>query len=61
MAEARETYSGDLAVAVAGVPYDVGSPFTAPLAVSRGVAAAGYGQPAGPTRRRMPAPAVHGR
>ena len=41
VAEARETYSGDLAVAVAGVSYDVGSPFAAPLAVQRGVQPAG--------------------
>ncbi|KAD3436321.1 MBL fold metallo-hydrolase [Arthrobacter yangruifuii] len=33
VSEARETYAGDLAVAVAGVSYDVGTPFTAPLAV----------------------------
>ncbi|WP_066295435.1 MBL fold metallo-hydrolase [Arthrobacter luteolus] len=33
--EARETYEGDLAVAVAGVSYDVGSAFTPPLAAER--------------------------
>ncbi len=41
VAEARETYAGDLAVAVAGVSYDVGSPFTAPLAMNTGVLPAG--------------------
>ncbi|WP_461169027.1 MBL fold metallo-hydrolase [Arthrobacter sp. Z1-15] len=41
VAEARETYAGDLAVAVAGVSYDVGSPFAAPLAVEPGVQPAG--------------------
>ncbi|UWX96187.1 MBL fold metallo-hydrolase [Arthrobacter zhaoxinii] len=41
VSEARETYAGDLAVAVAGVSYDVGSPFTAPLAVPGGVRPAG--------------------
>lgn len=41
VSEARETYAGDLAVAVAGVSYDVGSPFTAGLAVNRGVLPAG--------------------
>ncbi|MCC9196121.1 MBL fold metallo-hydrolase [Arthrobacter sp. zg-Y820] len=41
VAEARETYAGDLAVAVAGVSYDVGSPFAAPLAVNPGVQPAG--------------------
>ena len=41
VAEARETYAGDLAVAVAGVSYDVGSPFAPPLAVNRGVQPAG--------------------
>lgn len=35
VAEARETYSGDLAVAVAGVSYDVGTAFVPPLAVER--------------------------
>ena len=35
VAEARRSYTGDLAVAVAGVSYDVGSPFTAPLAVQK--------------------------
>ncbi|MCC3267049.1 MBL fold metallo-hydrolase [Arthrobacter gengyunqii] len=41
VAEARETYAGDLAVAVAGVSYDVGSPFTLPLAMNPGVLPAG--------------------
>ena len=40
VAEARETYTGDLAVAVAGVSYDVGSPFTPPLAANRGTGSA---------------------
>ncbi|MER2134224.1 MAG: MBL fold metallo-hydrolase [Arthrobacter sp.] len=34
VSEARETYSGDLAVAVAGVSYDVGTDFAPPLAVN---------------------------
>ncbi|MEB7504576.1 MBL fold metallo-hydrolase [Arthrobacter koreensis] len=34
VAEARETYSGGLAVAVAGVSYDVGTDFAPPLAVN---------------------------
>ena len=41
VSEARETYAGDLAVAVAGVSYDVGSPFTAGLAATRGILPAG--------------------
>ena len=41
VAEARETYAGDLAVAVAGVSYEVGSPFTAPLAVDSRIQPAG--------------------
>ena len=35
VAEARMSYTGDLAVAVAGVSYDVGTPFTEPLAVQK--------------------------
>lgn len=41
VAEARETYAGDLAVAVAGVSYEVGSAFAAPLAANRGAQPAG--------------------
>ena len=37
--EARRAYAGDLAVAVAGVSYEVGSAFTAPLAAAPGPAA----------------------
>ena len=41
VAEARATYAGDLAVAVAGVSYDVGTPFPLPLAAAQVPAADG--------------------